>query len=106
MMIIAEPVPHGGAVTAEGRAALSAFDLVCITLTAFLTVVDLFAAQAILPALTRAYGVSPAAMSFAVNASTFGMAAGSLGMALASARIPRRGGILASLILLAIPTTL
>src|SRR5262245_5067919 len=31
-----------------------------IGLTAFLTVVDLFATQAILPTLTRAYGVTPA----------------------------------------------
>ena len=45
-----------------------------IALTAFLTVVDLFATQAILPSLTRHYGVSPAAMGFAVNASTLGMA--------------------------------
>ena len=41
-----------------------------ICLTAFLTVVDLFATQAILPSLARAYNVSPAAMGFAVNAST------------------------------------
>jgi len=41
-----------------------------IGLTAFLTVVDLFATQAILPSLARAYNVSPAAMGFAVNAST------------------------------------
>jgi predicted MFS family arabinose efflux permease len=45
-----------------------------IGLTAFLTVVDLFATQAILPSLAKAYGVSPAAMGFAVNASTIGMA--------------------------------
>ena len=41
---------------------------IVIGLTAFLTVVDLFATQAILPSLTRAYGVSPAAMGSAVNA--------------------------------------
>ena len=45
-----------------------------IGLTAFLTVVDLFATQAILPSLTRHYNVTPAAMGFAVNASTIGMA--------------------------------
>ena len=45
-----------------------------VGLMAFLTVVDLFATQAILPALTRAYGTTPAMMSFAVNASTIGMA--------------------------------
>ena len=35
-----------------------------ICLTAFLTVVDLFATQAILPSLTRAYHATPAAMGF------------------------------------------
>ena len=45
-----------------------------IGLMAFLTVVDLFATQTILPALTRAYGTTPAVMSLAVNASTIGMA--------------------------------
>ena len=77
-----------------------------IGLTAFLTVVDLFATQAILPALTSAYGVTPAAMGFAVNASTIGMAAGGLGVALIGRRLDRRRGILLSLALLAIPTAL
>jgi predicted MFS family arabinose efflux permease len=45
-----------------------------IGLTAFLTVVDMFATQAILPSLTRAYGVTPAAMGFAVKASTISLA--------------------------------
>ena len=49
-----------------------------IGLIAFLTLVDLFATQAILPSLARAYGVSPAAMGFAVNASTIGMAVAGL----------------------------
>ena len=40
-----------------------------IGLVAFLTVIDLFAAQAILPSLARAYNVTPAAMGLAVNAS-------------------------------------
>jgi MFS transporter, YNFM family, putative membrane transport protein len=77
-----------------------------IGLTAFLTVVDLFATQAILPSLTTAYGVSPAAMGFAVNATTMGMAAAGLGVALFGRSIDRRRGILASLVLLAIPTAL
>jgi predicted MFS family arabinose efflux permease len=77
-----------------------------IGLTAFLTVVDLFATQAILPALTSAYGVTPAAMSFAVNASTIGMAIGGLAVALLGRSIDRRLGILISLALLAIPTLL
>jgi predicted MFS family arabinose efflux permease len=77
-----------------------------ISLTAFLTVVDLFATQAILPALATAYGVTPAAMGFAVNATTMGMAAGGLAVSLVGRRLDRRLGILASLTLLAIPTAL
>jgi YNFM family putative membrane transporter len=77
-----------------------------IGLTAFLTVVDLFATQAILPSLAGAYRVSPAAMGFAVNASTMGMAIAGLAVAFFSRRIDRRRGILVSLALLAIPTTL
>ncbi|MHC2276497.1 MFS family permease [Bradyrhizobium diazoefficiens] len=77
-----------------------------IGLTAFLTVVDLFATQAILPSLTRHYGVSPAAMGFAVNASTFGMAVAGLVVGFFSPQIDRRLGILLSLTLLAIPTSL
>ena len=77
-----------------------------IGLTAFLTVVDLFATQAILPSLTRHYGVTPAAMGFAVNASTFGMATASLVVGFFSPRINRRTGILLSLTLLAVPTGL
>lgn len=77
-----------------------------IGLTAFLTVVDLFATQAILPSLTRHYGVTPAAMGFAVNASTMGMAIAGLVIGFFSPHIDRRLGILVSLVLLAIPTTL
>ncbi|MBR0716404.1 MFS transporter [Bradyrhizobium liaoningense] len=77
-----------------------------IGLTAFLTVVDLFATQAILPSLTRHYGVTPAAMGFAVNASTFGMAVAGLVVGFFSPHIDRRLGILLSLTLLAIPTSL
>ncbi len=77
-----------------------------IGLTAFLTVVDLFATQAILPSLTRHYNVTPAAMGFAVNASTMGMAVAGLVVGFLSPHIDRRLGILASLVLLAIPTTL
>jgi predicted MFS family arabinose efflux permease len=70
----------------------------------FLTLVDLFATQAILPSLTRAYHVTPAAMGFAVNASTIGMAAAGLIVALASTRLPRRTGVWIALALLAAPT--
>jgi predicted MFS family arabinose efflux permease len=77
-----------------------------IGLTAFLTVVDLFATQAILPSLTQHYRVTPAAMGFAVNASTIGMTVASIVVALFSRRIDRRSGILLSLCALAIPTAL
>jgi predicted MFS family arabinose efflux permease len=79
---------------------------VVIGLTAFLTVVDLFATQAILPSLTRAYQVTPAAMGFAVNACTIGMAVAGLMVSILSQRINRRLGILISLCLLSIPTAL
>ena len=73
---------------------------------AFLTVVDLFATQAILPSLANAYGVSPAAMGTAANASTFGMALAGLAVAFFSRKIDRRRGIVISLALLSIPTAL
>lgn len=80
--------------------------LTLIAVMAFLTVVDLFAAQALLPTLAAHYGVSPAAMGLAVNACTLGMAVGGLGVALLGHRMPRRRGILTSLLLLAVPTLL
>jgi MFS transporter, YNFM family, putative membrane transport protein len=79
---------------------------IVIGLTAFLTVVDLFATQAILPTLTHGYGVTPAAMGVAVNASTIGMAVAGLAVSLLNNRIDRRSGILFSLAALSIPTAL
>ncbi|HKS65357.1 MAG TPA: MFS transporter [Xanthobacteraceae bacterium] len=92
-------VTHTSAMTVARRT-------IIIGLTAFLTVVDLFATQAILPSLARAYQVTPAAMGLAVNASTFGMAVAGLTVALFDRHIDRRLGILASLVLLAVPTAL
>jgi YNFM family putative membrane transporter len=77
-----------------------------IALIAFLTLVDLFAAQAILPSLVQKFGVSRATMGVAVNASTFGMAIAGIAVALFGRNIDRRSGIWVSLALLAIPTTL
>lgn len=79
---------------------------IVIGLTAFFTVVDLFATQAILPSLAQHYGVTPSTMGFAVNASTMGMAIAGLAVALFSRRIGRRPGILVSLCVLAVPTAL
>jgi predicted MFS family arabinose efflux permease len=84
---------------AAGRSAL-------IATTAFLTLVDLFATQAILPSLAAAYGVRPAAMGLAVNAATLGMAAGSLAVAFFSRHIERRRGVMLALGALAVPTVL
>src|SRR5262245_24266127 len=77
-----------------------------IGLMAFLTVVDLLATQAILPSLAQAYQVTPAAMGFAVNACTIGMAVAGLAVALLSRKLDRRRGILVSLTVLTIPTAL
>jgi len=88
------------------RASDTAFRTVIIGLIGFLTLVDLFATQAILPTLARHYDVAPSAMGVAVNASTIGMAIAGLAVALFSRRIDRRAGIWASLALLAIPTAL
>lgn len=77
-----------------------------IALIAFLTLVDLFATQAILPSLVVKFGVSRATMGFAVNASTFGMAVAGIAVALFGRGIDRRNGIWISLAVLAIPTTL
>ena len=95
-----------GALTMDAHSPGLALRSLVIGLTAFLTVVDLFATQAILPSLTRHYGVTPAAMGFAVNASTFGMAIASLVVGFFSPHINRRTGILLSLTLLAVPTSL
>jgi MFS transporter, YNFM family, putative membrane transport protein len=83
-----------------------AFRLIVIGVISFLTLVDLFAAQAILPSLTKAYGVTPAQMGIAVNSSTLGMAAAGIAIAFFAAHIDRRQGIWISLALLAIPTTM
>jgi predicted MFS family arabinose efflux permease len=77
-----------------------------IGLIAFLTLVDLFATQAILPLLTKYYEVTPAAMGFAVNSATMGMAFAGLAVAFFSRHIDRRRGIIMSLALLSIPTAL
>lgn len=75
-----------------------------IGVTAFLTVVDLFAAQALLPSLVQHYQVSPAAMGLAVNACTLGMAVAGFLVALFGGKIDKRNGIIISLVVLSLPT--
>jgi predicted MFS family arabinose efflux permease len=92
--------------TAGTRTLAATARFVLIATMAFLTVVDLFAAQALLPTLVVRYGVSPAAMGLAVNACTFGMAAAGLAVALFSRHIDGRASIIISLVVLSIPTAL
>ncbi len=89
----------------EGRA-VALVRTVVMGLISFLTFVDLFAAQAILPTLVEVYQVTPAAMGFAVNASTIGMAAAGIGITFFSRHINRRQGIWVSLACLSVPTFL
>ena len=91
--------------TTHRRRAADARILV-IGLISFLTLVDLFAAQALLPTLVRHYQVTPAEMGVAVNASTFGMAAAGIAVALFARHVDRVRGIWISLVLLSIPTAL
>jgi predicted MFS family arabinose efflux permease len=82
---------------------LSATPIV-IGLVGFLTLVDLFAAQAILPTLAARFEASPSEIGLAANASTLGMAAAGLALAFIGGRINRRVGASLCLALLAIPT--
>ena len=94
---------HPDSASATRRSSLST---PVIGLIAFFTLVDLFATQAILPLLVHAYGVSPAAMGVAVNASTLGMAIGAAIAALFGDLVDRRTGVVASLLILTVPTAL
>jgi len=79
---------------------------VAVALVAFFTLVDLFAAQAILPVLARMYQAGPASVGVAVNASTAGMAVGAFLTALLGGSFDRRKGIALSLVLLTLPSAL
>lgn len=75
-----------------------------IGLIGFLTLVDLFATQAILPSLARRFGASPSEIGFAANASTMGMAIAGLAIVFVGGRIDRRRGVVVSLAALSLPT--
>jgi predicted MFS family arabinose efflux permease len=99
-------VTNGLISTAASQALGGTLRFLLIAVIAFLTLVDLFATQVIIPGLTARYDVSPATMGAAVSACTFGMAAASLAVALFADRIDRRAGIVLSLALLSVPTVL
>lgn len=75
-----------------------------IAVIGFLTLVDLFATQAILPSLAAEYGVSPSEIGVAANSTTLGMAIAGLLVGAFSANVERKRAIGLSLLLLAIPT--
>ena len=77
-----------------------------IALTAFLTVVDLFATQAILPSLTRALRGQPGRDGFRGQCQHDRHGDRRAGRRVFSKQIDRRLGILISLVVLAIPTAL
>ena len=91
--VIARPMPG----LSPGRSLL-------IGVIGFLTLVDLFATQAILPSLAAEYGVTPSEIGVAANSTTLGMAVAGLLVGAFSANIERKRAILVSLLLLAIPT--
>ncbi len=77
-----------------------------IAVVSFLTLIDLFGSQALLPRLVVAFETDPGTMGFAVNAATFGMAISGLFVAWFADRIDRKKGIWISLACLAVPTML
>ena len=77
-----------------------------IAVIGFLTLVDLFATQAILPSLAKAYAVKPAEIGLAANASTLGMAISGLLVGVFSRNFERKRAIALSLLFLSVPTAL
>ena len=67
-----------------------------IAVVGFLTLVDLFATQAILPSLASHYGVTPAQIGLAANASTLGMAISGLVFGAFSRTLERKRAISAT----------
>jgi YNFM family putative membrane transporter len=72
----------------------------------FLTLVDLFATQAILPSLATEYGVMPSEIGVAANSTTLGMAIAGLLVGAVSANLERKRAITLSLLILSVPTAL
>ena len=87
-------------------AGLSLASSCLIAVIGFLTLVDLFATQAILPSLAKSYGVKPSEIGLAANASTLGMAISGLLMGAFSGSLERKRAIALCLLLLSVPTAL
>jgi predicted MFS family arabinose efflux permease len=100
MADIAQPAPL---IVPQGLSLQRSF---LIAVIGFLTLVDLFATQAILPSLAEAYGVTPAKIGLAANASTLGMAISGLLVGVVSGAVERKRAISLSLLFLSVPTTL
>lgn len=94
------------AAIAVDKPGLSAQRSLLIAVIGFLTLVDLFATQAILPSLAQSYGVPPSEIGLAANASTLGMAISGLLVGVFSASIERKRAIALSLLFLSVPTAL
>jgi len=86
------------------RPGLSLQQSMLIAVIGFLTLVDLFATQAILPSLAKIYHVAPAKIGLAANASTLGMAISGLLMGVVSGALERKRAIALSLFFLSFPT--
>ncbi len=77
-----------------------------VAIVSFLTLIDLFGSQALLPRLVAEFGTDPGTMGLAVNAATLGMAVSGLAVAWFADRIDRKRGIWISLACLAVPSFL
>jgi predicted MFS family arabinose efflux permease len=86
------------------RPGLSLQQSLLIAIIGFLTLVDLFATQAILPSLAMVYDVAPAKIGLAANASTLGMAISGLLVGVVSGSLERKRAIALSLFFLSFPT--
>ena len=75
-----------------------------IAVIGFLTLVDLFATQAILPSLAAEYRVTPSQIGVAANSTTLGMAVAGLLVGVFSVNAERKRAICLSLLFLALPT--
>lgn len=94
------------AVRAIAPPALTPARSLLIAVIGFLTLVDLFATQAILPSLAVEYRVMPSEIGVAANSTTLGMAIAGLLVGAFSANVERKRAITLSLLILSVPTAL